>query len=412
MQTDYDVIIVGAGPSGCYLAKKLDSSLRVLMVDKNSQILKKFLLSGNGRANITNTCELDKLLSNMIFGTKNFMYYAFKTHNQQEILNILDNWNLTYQPKGTSTKMHMQDDNAVFVIRMKEELSKNKNLSFLLNTKVTSCKKENKTFIVETTNGTFSTSKLVIATGGLSFSKFSGCTGDGYTFAKSFGLNVKPTFPMGISIELEKQLDQFVNLSGTSFKDVRAKLFLNKKLIIDETQDLMVTHNGLGGPIIRRVSGYLSYYQLENLDLYLSLCDKDKLLETLNKIKKLYQLWDEIPIFTKKFTHNFYNSLGLYPETDVKNLTKKIKEEIIEFFIDIKVLNILKKFNIEQAINTGGGIDTKQMDPKTFMIKNLENLYFIGEVLDVNAKTGGFNLTVCYSSASCCADDINKKCLG
>ena len=405
----YDVIIIGAGPSACYLAMNLDNELNTLVIDKNDQILKKFLLSGNGKANITNICSHEELLKNMIFGTKNFMYYAFKKHPQTEIIDFLKRHNLDFKQRENTTKLHLLVNNNIFLNEVKKELNAKPNLELSLKTSVVSVEKKEELFYVATTNGEFISRNVVVATGGLSFSKFSGCTGDGYRIAKSFKIPVNKTFAMGISLVLNKQLMQFDGLSGTSFSQVRAKLYLNKKIIADETNDLMVTHNGLGGPIIRRVSGYISYYENKDLDLYLSLIDEKELLDILNKIKRLHELWDFFPQFTKKFIKTFYTNTNLDSLTDVKNLNKITKQSIINYFVNIHINDIMNKFDVEQAINTGGGINTKYIDPKTFMSTEVKRLYFIGEVLDVNAKTGGFNLTVCYSSALCCCDDINLK---
>ena len=405
----YDVIIIGAGPSACYLAMNLDDNLHTLVIDKNNQILKKFLLSGNGKANITNICDHETFLKNMIFGTKNFMYHAFKTHSSTEIVNFLKANNLEYKQRENTTKIHLLVNNPVYVSIIQQHLDKKPNLDLLLKTTVVSIKKENDLFQVASTNGIFNAKNIVVATGGLSFSKFSGCTGDGYRFAKSFNIPVNKTFAMGISLALSEQLKQFTGLSGTSFGNVKAKLFLNKKLLVDENGDMMITHNGIGGPIIRRVSGYISYYENEGLDLYLDLIQPSELNEVLNKIKRLHEMWDYFPQFTKKFIKNFYDNLNLDSLTDVTNLNKSIKKQIVDYFINIHVDNIVKKFDVEQAISTGGGINTKHINPKTFMSNEIDGLYFIGEVLDVNAKTGGFNLTLCYSSALCCADDLNKK---
>lgn len=404
----YDVVIIGAGPAGIYLALNLDPQIKVLIIDKNSQILKKFLLSGNGKANITNLCSFENLLQNMIFGTKNFMYYAFKTHPQSEIMALVQEFSLPYAFKQNQTKVHLLAENKEFIHCVNQVLNQKPLLSYLLNTSVVSVDRVDQGFQVATTNGVIEADNVVVATGGLSFSKFSGCTGDGYRIAKSFGIKVNKTFPMGISLSLTRPLKQFLNLSGNSIANINAKVYLNKKLIVQETNDLMVTHDGLGGPIIRRISGYVTYYEANELEVYLDLLDQVQLTTQLNQINRLHELWDLSDKFSKKFIRNFYEQLELEPLTDVKNLNKKQKQEIINYFCDIKLDEINRNFNIEQAINTGGGISTKEINPKTFMVNHVPGLFFIGEVLDVNAKTGGFNLTVCYSSASCCADYLNQ----
>ncbi|GAA5414810.1 aminoacetone oxidase family FAD-binding enzyme [Ureaplasma ceti] len=406
----YDVIIIGAGPAGCYLALHLDKNLKVLVIDKNSDIMKKFLLSGNGKANITNCCSFEELLKNMIFGTKNFMYHAFKTHPHTEILQLVDSVGLHYVQKENSTKMHMLSNNQIFINRMKDLLEEHDNLGFSLSTKVVSCRKgKDDLFYVDTNKDTFVGKNLVIATGGLSFSKFCGDTGDGYRFAKSFNIDVNRTFPMGISLPLEEQLKQFTSMSGTSFSQVTARLYKDKKLIVEETHDMMITHNGLGGPLIRRISGYVTYWENQGVKVELDLLKESAVRNALNKVKTMSEFWKEFEPFSKKFVMNFNERLGLEFKTDVKNLSKAKKQEIVDFFCNIPVEGIIEKFDVEQAINTGGGISTKKLNPKNFMSNEIDSLYFIGEVLDVNAKTGGFNLTVCYSSARCCADDINKK---
>lgn len=408
MNKIYDVIIVGAGPSAIYLTLNLDENINALIIDRNEQILKKFLLSGGGKANITNCCDFQTLLSNMIYGSKNFMYHAFKNNPYTNIISFLKENKLDYVQRENSTKIHLICSNKVFINKVLEKLNNKKNIEFKLNTRVINVSKKDEIFFVETNDSIFYSKKLVIATGGMSFSKFANTTGDGYKFAKSFNHKISPTFPMGISIDLTKQIPQFETLMGTSFKNVKCDLFIENKKIISETNDLMVTANGIGGPIIRRISGYITYNKDKNTYILLSLIEKDKLVFTLEKIKKINELWKIFDFFTKRFIQNFYKNLNLNSNSDVKNFSKILKQKIIDYFIEIKISNFDKSFKFEPAINTGGGINTKEINPINFMSKIINNLYFIGEVLDVNAKTGGFNLTVCYASAICCAIHIKN----
>lgn len=409
MNKIYDLIIIGAGSSSTYLALNLDDNIETLIIDRNDQILKKFLISGGGKANITNCCDFNVLLSNMIYGSKNFMYHAFKTNPYTNIINFLKENKLDYAQRENSTKIHLLCSNKVFINKVWEKLNNKKNIQFKLNTRVINVFKKNEIFNIETENAIFYSRKLVIATGGLSFSKFANTSGDGYKFAKSFNHNVSQTFPMGISIDLINQIPQFETLMGTSFKDVKCDLFIENKKIISETNDLMITTNGIGGPIIRRISGYITYNKAKNIYILLSLINKEKLVLILEKIKKIHELWKEFNFFTKKFIQNFYKNLNLNSNSDVKNFSKIAKQKVIDYFVDIKINNFNKNFKYEPAINTGGGINTKEINPINFMSKIIDNLYFIGEVLDVNAKTGGFNLTLCYASALCCAKDIKKE---
>lgn len=409
MNKIYDLIIIGAGPSSTYLALNLNENINTLIIDRNDQILKKFLLSGGGKANITNCCDFETLLNNMIYGSKNFMYHAFKTNPYTDIINFLKENKLDYAQRENSNKIHLLCNNKVFISRVLDKLNKKQNIEFKFKTRVINVFKKNDLFSIEIENSIIYSKKVVVATGGLSFSKFANTSGDGYKFAKSFNHTINKTFPMGISIDLLKQIPQFETLTGTSFKDVKCELFIDNKKIISETNDLMITTNGIGGPIIRRVSGYITFNKEKNVYILLSLLNQEKLLLTLNKIKKLNELWKEFNFFTKKFIQNFYKNLNLNSNSDVKNFSKQLKNKIINYFVNIKIDNFNKTFKYEPAINTGGGINTKEINPINFMSKIVDNLYFIGEVLDVNAKTGGFNLTVCYASALCCANHINKN---
>ncbi len=413
----YQVGIIGAGPSSCFLAMHLDPSIPTIIFDKNPGILTKFLMTGAGHANLTNMCDPTTLLANYVYGQKNFFKYALAQQPNHQLLAWLNSHHLDFEYKK-QTKVHLIANNTTVRKHIKNQLDQNPNLTYCLHTPVSQVKydSDSHTFLLITKDQVYQVANLVIATGGKSFSKATGCTGDGYVFAQQLGHQVTPLYPMGVGIELSS-FPPILDLgAGFSLADCVGKVKINHKVVACETNDLMITHQGIGGPLTRRLSGYLTHNCLapEPLEVSLDLLDDQaSFVKQLQQAKHFHELWKQYPKFNKKFIAHFYELNQVNGETELQNLTKqKINQIIACFFdlkLDVKLPAVFSQKDFEGAINTGGGVNTKEINPMTFESKLISGLYFVGEVLDVNAKTGGFNLTACYASGTCCAHAINAK---
>lgn len=400
----YDVIIVGAGFSGCITAKYLDRNLSVLMIDQNNLILKKFLMTGKGYSNITNTLEINKFMSNIIDNNK-FSYSSLTKYNSKNILQMCDDMSIRYFEK-TPNRIHLLDSNEKFKEIFMNELVNKENLDLRFNTKVTSITYNIDHFVVTSRNvETYYAKSVVIATGGMSFAKFTGSDGYGYVLAQQFKHTIKTIYPIGVGIDVDDE--QLIKLQACTMSNVCATVYdHNNKILCTETSELIFTHYGLGGPVIRRVSGYVSKQLITHPSAKISICffNEKIIIDELKKYRYLNQCFK---MANKKVISYLFDKIKIDINAETSNLTKQQINSIINILSNFE-LNIKKTRSITEATNTGGGINLKEINPSTFMSKIQENLYFIGEVIDLNPRTNGFNLTICYSSARVVADQINN----
>ncbi|MGL4951522.1 MAG: aminoacetone oxidase family FAD-binding enzyme [Mycoplasma sp.] len=399
----YDVIIVGAGYCGSVLSYYLKKNLNVLIIENNKSILKKFLLTGKGYSNITNTLPTKEFLSNIIDNDK-FLYSSITKYNSKNVLEWCDELKIRYQEK-TSNRIHLTDSNEKFRTYLFDHLQKYPNLSFKFKTKIKSISKQEDFFKVKDNEGNIYEAKyVVLSTGGLSFVK-NDIFGSGYRIASSLDHTIKPTYAIGVGLNLNNKL--FNNLQGVSATDVTISVLNSEgKIIVKETGNLMFTHFGLGGPVIRRVSGLVSKHLLSNpkVKIVISFMDEKEIMSQLRKNKKFSNCFSTI---SKKLLFELFDKYDLNKEIDLGNISNLQIENIVKA-LSKNEIEINSTQDIRLAINTGGGVNTKEISPNSFESKNCKDLYIIGEILDINPKSNGFNLTCCYSMARVCADAINK----
>lgn len=400
----YDVIIVGAGFSGCITAKYLDRNLSVLMIDQNNLILKKFLMTGKGYSNITNTLEINKFMSNIIDNNK-FSYSSLTKYNSKNILEMCDEMKIRYFEK-TPNRIHLLDSNEKFKEIFFNELVNKENLDLKFNTKVTSITYDIDHFVVTSRNvETYYAKSVVIGTGGMSFGKFTGSDGYGYVLAQQFKHTIKTIYPIGVGIDVDDE--ELIKLQACTMSNVCATVYdQNNKILCSETSELIFTHYGLGGPVIRRVSGYVSKQLTKYSSVKISICFFNEKIIT-DELKKYRYLNQCFKMANKKVISYLLDKIKININAETSNLTKQQINSVINILSNFE-LNIKKTRSIAEATNTGGGINLKEINPSTFMSKIQQNLYFIGEVIDLNPRTNGFNLTICYSSARVVADQLNN----
>lgn len=402
----YDLIIVGGGPSGVYAAVHANKNLKVLILERNNELLRKFLQTGGGHCNITNNSSVKELNENMLYSSK-FMFSSFSNFGPKQILEFCKNNRIeTYQVEETK-KIKIVCKNSRFKIKLEDLLNQNQNIEIKYNTLVKNIIKKDELFnVIDENNSIFISKNVIVATGGLSYPK-TGSSGFGYKFALNLGHTILKTFPMGLGIVTKDKFNINSNLMGTPFSNVKCSIFNkeNNKIIISESGELMITHFGLGGTVIRRISGYVGYHNDLKMILKISFLNKEEILNEINKNKKLYSCFKFLP---NKFIEFIYKNIGLSPNQETANLSKKQLNEIIENLSNY-TLEIISTNDPLLAISTGGGVNFSELNPKTMESKIHSGLYFIGETLGVSPKTGGFNMTVCFSTALSAITNINNK---
>ena len=389
------VAIIGAGASGLMLGGLLvKKGFDVTIFDHNEKAGKKLFITGKGRCNITNLCDETEFLKNVVRGGK-FLTSALYSFNSYDAVEFFNNLHLkTKVERGN--RVFPESDKSSDVI--KALLKHCEGVSFVFSENIDKITKVGEFFKVTVKNKSYIVDKVVIATGGASY-KATGSDGSGYKFAESFGHRVEKIVPALCPIKLN---DDVRALMGLSLKNVtlKAKFDGNKKEFFGE---MMFTGDGITGPIGLSLSSYIN--RAKSVELILDL--KPALtLEQLdarllrdfeaNKNKNISYIFKGlmpsslVPFFAKK--------CGVDESKKVHDILKEERRKISETLKNLP-LSFNSLYPLDAGIITSGGVALDEVNPKTFESKLVKNLYFIGEVLDIDALTGGFNLQIAFSTA-------------
>lgn len=401
------VIIIGGGPAGMLAAiKSKKEKNQVTIIEKNKILGKKMLITGKGRCNITSGVDMSEFIKNVPSNGK-FLYSSFKNFTNKDILKLL---NIPVKLERGNRYFPVSDKAKDVVDALEKELS---GVEILTNTSATEIiTKNNEAIGVKTNKGDFFADKIILATGGKSY-PLTGSTGDGYEMAKKLGHTITKIKPALVPLVAKKESKiQCQQMQGLSLRNVGLKLFNNNKLIYEDFGEMLFTHYGVTGPIILSASSHLVRQELNNprieIDLKPALTD-DKLDERI------------LRDFETEKNKEFRNALDqLLPQKmipvilEILKINKKVNE--VKKVERQKLVRTLKHFSIEiegfrdisEAIITSGGINVKEINPKTMESKLIKNLYFAGEIIDVDAYTGGFNLQIAYSTGYTAGIGVNS----
>ena len=401
------VIIIGGGPAGMLAAiKSRKEKNQVTIIEKNKILGKKMLITGKGRCNITSGVDMSEFIKNVPSNGK-FLYSSFKNFTNKDILKLL---NIPVKLERGNRYFPVSDKAKDVVDALEKELS---GVEILTNTSATEIiTKNNEAIGVKTNKGDFFADKIILATGGKSY-PLTGSTGDGYEMAKKLGHTITKIKPALVPLVAKKESKiQCQQMQGLSLRNVGLKLFNNNKLIYEDFGEMLFTHYGVTGPIILSASSHLVRQELNNprieIDLKPALTD-EKLDERI------------LRDFETEKNKEFRNALDqLLPQKmipvilEILQINKKVNE--VKKVERQKLVRTLKHFSIEiegfrdisEAIITSGGINVKEINPKTMESKLIKNLYFAGEIIDVDAYTGGFNLQIAYSTGYTAGIGVNS----
>ena len=401
------VIIIGGGPAGMLAAiKSRKEKKQVTIIEKNKILGKKMLITGKGRCNITSGVDMSEFIKNVPSNGK-FLYSSFKNFTNKDILKLL---NIPVKLERGNRYFPVSDKAKDVVDALEKKLSE---VEILTNTSVIEIiTKNNEAIGVKTNKGDFFADKIILATGGKSY-PLTGSTGDGYEMAKKLGHTITKIKPALVPLVAKKESKiQCQQMQGLSLRNVGLKLFNNNKLIYEDFGEMLFTHYGVTGPIILSASSHLVRQELNNprieIDLKPALTD-EKLDERI------------LRDFETEKNKEFRNALDqLLPQKmipvilEILQINKKVNE--VKKVERQKLVRTLKHFSIEiegfrdisEAIITSGGINVKEINPKTMESKIIKNLYFAGEIIDVDAYTGGFNLQIAYSTGYTAGIGVNS----
>lgn len=392
--------IIGGGPAGMMCAIKAGEKHDVVLFEKNEKLGKKLFITGKGRCNLTNYTDEKDFLKNIV-NNKSFMYSSIYS---------LSSFTTYYYFEELGLPLKVERGNRVFpasdkssdVIKVYEKKLKEVGIDIKLNTEVKSIEKDGETFII---NGKEKFDKIVIATGGISY-KLTGSTGDGYRFGEEFGHKIVDPRPGLIGMNLANNF----NLAGLTLKNVELFAVKDKKIISREFGELLFTHRGISGPIVLTSSSKLN--RLNNFELYLDLkpaLSNEKLDNRIlrdfseNQNKNIENVLKSL--LPKDLIAYILENAKISGDKKVNQITREERENLIKTIKNFK-LNFDGFDDINRAIVTSGGIDVKDIDPKTMESKLVKGLYFIGELLDLDGLTGGFNIQIANSTAYSCGINL------
>lgn len=399
------ILIIGAGAAGsmaAILAAK--NGHEVTVFEKNAKTGKKIYITGKGRCNITNAVENTELIKNTIRNPK-FMYSAFSAFSSENVINFFENMGCPVKVERGNRAFPVSDHSSD-VIKALDKAMENAGVKVRYNTPVESLvisETESEISGIKLRDGKIvEGDKVIIATGGLSYQS-TGSTGDGYEFGKQAGHTIKDLRPSLVALEIKEKFIK--ELQGLSLKNVKVSVKNGKKIIFDELGEMLFTRDGVSGPLIlsaSSIAGDLFYKEGGSLsiDLKPALSEEEldaRLLRDFTefKAKALKNTFDKL--LPKSLIPVFLGRTGIDIEKKAGGLTKQERSVII---------NLLKHFTLEvtglkgyeEAVITKGGVAVNEINPKTMESKKIKGLYFAGEVLDVDALTGGFNLQIAWST--------------
>ncbi|WP_019792553.1 NAD(P)/FAD-dependent oxidoreductase [Streptococcus sobrinus] len=376
-KTEFDTIIIGAGPAGMMAAVASCSyGFSTLLIEKNRRLGKKLSGTGGGRCNVTNSGTLDDLMAG-IPGNGRFLYSVFSQFDNHDIINFFEDNGVPLKEEDHG-RMFPTTNRSRTIIQALENKIRELGGQILTQTEILSVKKQNQTFILKSADQTFSCQKLIVTTGGKSYPS-TGSTGFGHEVARHFKMTVTP-----LEAAESPLLTDFPHktLQGISLDDVT--LTYGKHKI---THDLLFTHFGLSGPSAQRLSSFVSGGEVVQLDLLPKLTTQE--LENLLDQEREKSVKNALKSLLPERLSDFL-AQG-FPEK-VKQLTAQEKKSLIQKIKTLPI-KVTGKMSLAKSFVTKGGINLKQINPKTLESKTVPGLHFAGEVLDINAHTGGFNIT-------------------
>ena len=406
----YDVLIIGGGAAGLFAAVHCGRfGKKTAVIEKNDMYGKKLLITGKGRCNVTNNCDVETVLKNIPTNPR-FLYSALNGFTCEDTMNFFE-WSGVPLKTERGNRVFPESDKSSDIVSALVRECRDADVEFIKDEAVKLVIENDTVTGVLCKEDTYYSEKLLVATGGKSYPK-TGSTGDGYKFAKQAGHTIVEIRPSLVPIVTKEK--EPAEMMGLSLKNVALSVFKgnNAKPIFNEQGEMLFTHFGVSGPLVLSASSHIrdvndGEYKI-SIDLKPALDE-----ETLDK--------RVLRDFTEAKNRDFQNSLGkLLPSKmipvivklsgidgtkKVNEITREERQGLVRLIKNL-TFTILKFRPVDEAIITSGGVSTKEINPKTMESKIIKNLHFAGEVIDCDAYTGGFNLQIAFSTAYAFAVNI------
>jgi len=406
-----DIIVIGGGAAGMMAAvSAAGKGHSVTLLEKNEKLGKKLFITGKGRCNFTNAGDSEELM-NSVVTNKKFMYSAFNAFSNYDCMGFFDELGLKFKVERGG-RVFPESDHSSDVIAALAARLKKLSVNVMLNIEVVSINAPSGSFeSVTLKNGKkLAGDAVVIATGGNSYQS-TGSNGAGYRMARELGHTVTPILPALVPMTVAEEWEK--ELQGLSLRNVQIRVVDGKKELYSDFGEMLFTHFGVSGPIILSASSYVAS-KLKNKQLTLSIDLKpaldrgqldDRILRDFEGLKNKSYKNSLDGLLPKKLIPPVVRLSGIRPDKKVNEITKQERLGLVELLKDFRLtLTGLRGF--DEAIITQGGVSVREVNPSTMESKLISGLYFAGEVLDVDAVTGGFNLQIAWSTAYLAGNSI------
>ncbi len=404
----YDVIVVGGGAAGMLAAgSAAEAGARVLLLERNERLGRKLRITGDGRCNLTNTADMEAFIRS--FGANGrFLYRAFSSFSNRDLIAFFDGLGVaTKEEEGGA--IFPASDRAESVVEALARYMKKHGVEVMLNARASGIAVDAASGAVagvtlEGREGTLGAKRVILATGGLSYPA-TGSTGDGYAMAKALGHAIVPPRPALVPLETVQSFPG--RLRGVSLASVAVTATSGRKRIASESGDLMFTHYGVSGPVVLALSGAVVEHldKGEQVALSVNLMPDldgrgvdDLLLRTFARSGRKQLATVIGGLVPKALAGVLADAGGIAADRPCGGITASERKRLVALLSDMR-LAVKRARPIAEAIVTRGGVDLKEVDPRTMESKKVRGLSFCGEVLDVDGRTGGFNLQAAFSTA-------------
>lgn len=416
------VIVIGGGPAGMMAAiTAAENGNDVTILEKMPSFGRKLLITGKGRCNITSSLYMSEFIKNTP-GNGRFLYSAFQNYTNTDIMEFLRKQGLEVKEERGNRIFPVTDKSIDVLNCFKKRIDELK-IKYKFDTRVEKILiKSNEVLGVRTNKEIIQTDKIILATGGKSY-PLTGSTGDGYKIAKDLGHTITPIKPSLVPLEVYEK-EECKRLQGLSLRNIGIKLIdeERKKLIYEDFGEMVFTHFGISGPTILSSSAHLARYReidyllkkkyiSLSIDLKPALTEEqldDRILRDFKEFKNKQFKHSLDKLLPQKLIPLIIEVSGIDENKRVNEITKTERKRLGKllkcFAITIKAFR-----PVEEAIITAGGVSTREINPKTMESKLIKGLYFAGEIIDVDAYTGGFNLQIAYSTGYTAGANISEE---
>ncbi len=394
------VIVVGGGAAGMMCAvSAADCGHQVILLEQNEKLGKKLYITGKGRCNVTNDTDVEGLLQHTVRNPR-FLYSAYYSFDSQRMMGFLEQEGLRLKTERGG-RVFPVSDHSSDVIRTLERALKRRGVQICLRTKVLGLLEQDGTCCGVLCRGRrIAADAVVAATGGLSYPS-TGSTGDGYRFAGDLGHEIIPTFPSLVPLEVEEGSCR--RLQGLSLKNVSLKLLDGDKTLYEGQGEMLFTHFGISGPLVLTASCYMPAgpgRRRAVIDMKPALTRKqldERILRDFAERQNHYFKNSLSKLVPSKMIPVIVELSGISPEKPVHEITRQERERLVAVLKGIE-MTVTGPRDFAEAVITRGGVSVRDVTPQTMESKKIPGLYFAGEVLDLDAVTGGYNLQIAWST--------------